>query len=218
MTPYDWQESISRRAEYAESRLTGGLPAAAVSLPNGVLIAALKRQSQKVFEIYDHLAMSALGAQADVEALRVAAIEFCHREGYQRSSDDVTLKRLINGVSESVRRSFSDLRSTPLVAKALFAEIGSDPGHDRFYVLDYDGDFSESRGFASLVGKAEVQKDLDEALRQGAWPDHDSAMGPVEAALRKAAPEGEFVFEAALLSRRAWSDRRLHWLTPSPLL
>lgn len=54
----------------------------------------VKRTQRKVFEIYDELMYSAIGAQADVEAVRLAAIDFAHQEGFARSPDDVSISVL----------------------------------------------------------------------------------------------------------------------------
>lgn len=212
MTPYDWQESIGQRAAYVENRLTGGLPLAALSLPEGILIGALRRQSQKVFEVYDRLAMSALGVQADVESLRVGAIEFCHREGYQRSVEDVTLKRLVSGLSSSVKQSFADLRQSPFVIRALFCELGVDPEHDKFVVLDFDGDYAEQRGAAAVAGTPHASSGLLEKVRSLSGPP-DQASPALEAVLRAAGDFDDAVYESALLSRAEVRDRRMSWLS-----
>jgi proteasome alpha subunit len=212
MTPYDWQESIGQRAAYVENRLTGGLPLAAISLPEGILIGALRRQSQKVYEVYDRLAMSALGVQADVEALRVGAIEFCHREGYQRSVEDVTLKRLVSGLSASIKQSFADLRQSPFVVRALFCELGGDSEHDRFVVLDFDGDYAEHRAAAAVAGTPHASSVLVEKVRAISGPP-DQALTALESVLRSSGDFDESVYESALLARAELRDRRMTWLT-----
>ncbi|MEJ5171470.1 MAG: hypothetical protein WHU10_10820, partial [Fimbriimonadales bacterium] len=68
VTPFDWQESIGHRVEYVENKLAQGLPLVAASLKDGVGIVAWRRNARKVFEIYDRLAMAAIGQQSDVEA------------------------------------------------------------------------------------------------------------------------------------------------------
>lgn len=208
MSPYDWQESIAQRAQYVESRLKTGLPAAAVSLPEGILIGSLRRQSTKLFEVYDSLAMAALGIQSDVEALRVAAIEFCHKEGYQRSAEDVTIRRVAAGLSASIKKSFADLRTAPFAAVALFAELGDSPEHDRFALLDYDGDYRDARSLAVISGTAEGRAAVEEALAGLAGP-LDEASSAMERAFRTGREEtGSLVFEAALLDRANQTDRK----------
>src|SRR5271170_6150411 len=98
-TPYDWQEGIGNRAQYIEGKLATGSPVLAVSLPEGILVYTYRRQARKVYEIYDKLIFAAVGQQSDVEAIRIAALEFASREGYNRSEEDVTIQRVATGMS-----------------------------------------------------------------------------------------------------------------------
>jgi proteasome alpha subunit len=84
-TPYDWQEGIGHRAQYIEAKLAQGAPVIGVSLDAGILFFTFRRQGRKLFEIYDRLIFGALGQQSDVESVRLAALEFCSREGFNRS-------------------------------------------------------------------------------------------------------------------------------------
>ncbi len=163
ITPYDWQEGIGHRAEYVQSRLEGGSPVLAVSIPEGVLTFTVRRQAKKIFEIYDRLLMAGLGQQSDVESLRVAAIDFAHQEGYQRSEADVTVQRVVGVLSTPLKRAFSDFNSSPFVLKAMFAEVGAKPESDLFFVLDFDGDYHERQQWAVLSG----EPGLTETLRDG---------------------------------------------------
>ena len=106
-SPYDFNQSIAHRAEYVEERLKAGMPVIAISYDQGILLWTLRRTQRKVFEIYDQIMYSAIGNQADVEAVRLAAIDFCHQEGFSRSPDDVSLQRLVGFVlSPPLKRAF----------------------------------------------------------------------------------------------------------------
>ncbi|MCC6403636.1 MAG: hypothetical protein IT207_06460 [Fimbriimonadaceae bacterium] len=142
LTPYDWQESVGHRIQFIESRLAPALPVAAVSCPEGVLMATYGRHGNKLFEVYDRLALGALGLQSDIEALRTACIEFAHREGFQRAEADVTVQRVATTVSTPIKRAFADFSSAPFIAKAVLVECGPAPEQDRAFVLDFDGDFA----------------------------------------------------------------------------
>lgn len=152
MTPYDWQEGMGHRAQFVESRLATGVPVIAVSLDAGVLAVTYRRQSRKIYEIYDRLMFAGLGLQSDVEATRVAAIDFSHQEGFQRSEQDVTIQRVVAAISEPVKRAFADFGSPPVVAKSLFMQVGEAPELDRYYEIDYHGDFCTNRGACFLSG------------------------------------------------------------------
>lgn len=155
-TPYDWQEGIGNRAQYIEGKLAQGVPVLAVSLADGILIFTYRRQSKKIYEVYDRLVFAAIGQQSDVESLRVAAVDFAHQEGYNRSEEDVTIQRVATAMSAPLKKAFADFSSAPLVARTLFAEVNETVEEDIYYTLDYDGDYALSRGSAILAG-SEVQ-------------------------------------------------------------
>lgn len=152
ITPYDWQEGIGNRAQYIEGKLRHGSPVLAVSLDAGILVYTKRRQSKKIYEVYDRLAYAAIGQQSDVEALRSSAVEFAHQEGYNRSEQDVTIQRVVTALSAPVKKAFSDFSSAPLVARSLFIEINAQVDEDRFYLLNYDGDYTTYSRCAAAAG------------------------------------------------------------------
>lgn len=162
ITPYDWQEGIGNRAQYIEGKLRHGSPVLAVSLDAGILIYTKRRQSRKIYEVYDRLAYAAIGQQSDIEALRSAAVEFAHQEGYNHSEQDVTIKRVVTALSAPVKKAFSDFSSAPLVSKSLFVEINSDMADDQFYVLNFDGDYST---YARCAVAAGTESATDSAMK-----------------------------------------------------
>jgi proteasome alpha subunit len=154
LSPYDWQEGIGNRASYVEAKIAQGAPVLAVSLDSGILVMTYRRQSQKIFEIYDRLIFAAIGQQSDIEAIRVAAVEFAHREGYSRSESDVTIQRVVTAVSAPIKKGFGDFGSSPIVANSLFAELSDIPENDSFYTIEFDGDYHLHRGSAILAAKS----------------------------------------------------------------
>lgn len=166
LTPYDWQESITHRASYVNARLETGSPVLAISLDEGVLIFTVRRHTRKIFEIYDRLAYSAIGQQSDVESLRVAAVEFAHQEGFQRSESDVTIQRVVGALSQPLKRAFGDLTTAPFVVRALFVQLGRSPADDVYQILDYDGDFTQRRERAYLAGSPEAVSALSERFAE----------------------------------------------------
>jgi proteasome alpha subunit len=153
LTPYDFQENLQQRAQYIRNRLRAGSPVIGISYDNGVLLLALKRRGRKVYEVYDRLMFSAIGNQADVENLRLAAIDFAHQEGFVRSPDDVTIQRVVGfALSPALKKAFGDPLTTPFVARALFAELHDAPERDQFYTLNYDGEFLPYERFTAIGG------------------------------------------------------------------
>ncbi|MEY2480468.1 MAG: proteasome alpha subunit [Verrucomicrobiota bacterium] len=138
--PYRWVEAIANRREYIEMQLAAGSPIAAVSYRDGILFLTLGRSRQKLFEIYDRIAMGAIGHPGDIERLRMAAIEMASTEGFTRSAADVSLRRLAHySLSPVMKNAFEQVYGAPFLARMLFAEIGSTAAEDLFLRVEYDG-------------------------------------------------------------------------------
>jgi proteasome alpha subunit len=162
-SPYDFNQSLAHRQEYVEERLKGGSPVVGISYDNGILLWTVKRTQRKLFEIYDQLMYGAIGNQADVEAVRLASIDFAHQEGFSRSPDDVSVQRLVGfTLSPPLKRAFGDPMTTPNVMRAIFAEVGRSPERDQFFVLNYDGEFT-THGQSAIIGGSDA---AEEAMRE----------------------------------------------------
>jgi proteasome alpha subunit len=164
LTPYDWQEGIGNRAQYIEAKLEQGAPVIALSIEEGILFFTYRRQGRKIFEIYDRLIFSGIGQQSDVEAVRVAALEFASREAFARSDDDVTIQRVATAVSTPLKRAFNDFNSAPFVVRGLFAEVSEDPTKDEYYAIDYDGEYTVSNGWGVVAGTSGVSESIGTRL------------------------------------------------------
>ncbi len=138
--PYRWVEAIANRREYIETQLASGSPIVALGYRDGILLLTLGRSRQKIFEIYDRIAMGAIGHPGDIERLRMAVIELASTEGFTRSSADVSLRRLAYySLSPVLKAAFEQVYGPPYLARLLFAEVGPNPEHDFFLRLEYDG-------------------------------------------------------------------------------
>ncbi len=220
LTPYDWQEGIGHRAAFVESRLKAGIPVVAVSVPEGILVATFRSQSTKIHEVYDRLVYSAIGLQSDVEAIRVAAIEFAHQEGFRRSEDDVTIQRMVTHLSGPLKNAFGSFQSSPVVVRTIFAEIADDASGDRIYVLDYDGDFKVCKTTGAVAGTPEAYDAIEKALEGVDFASAktvDALSQLREAVLKGMDPSGdlagggelpELTFEAVLMRRDKSKARR----------
>lgn len=219
LTPYDWQEGIAQRSAFVQGRLSAGTPVIMLSIPEGILAFAMRRQARKVYEIYDRLIFGAIGQQSDVEAMRVSALDFAHQEGYTRSEEDVTIQRVVAALSTPLKRAFSEVNATPFVVQGLFGEVNATPEEDQFYLLDFDGDFSIHRGGGYLMG----DPDSAALLYEGLNALKGKALSPADARveLRKlwmavmdpAGERGEAALEnlteeAILLQRHSTSESR----------
>jgi proteasome alpha subunit len=150
--PYRWVEAIANRREYIETQLASGSPIAAVGYSDGILILTLGRARQKIFEIYDRIALGAIGHPGDIERLRMAAIELASTEGFTRSSADVSLRRLAHySLSPVMKTAFEQVYGPPYLARLLFAEVGAKPEEDLFLRVEYDGAIATNGATLSQV-------------------------------------------------------------------
>jgi proteasome alpha subunit len=170
--PYRWVEAIANRREYIEAQLAPGSPIAALGYRDGILFVTLGQTRQKVFEIYDRIAMGAIGHPGDIERLRMAAIELASTEGFTRSAADVSLRRLVHySLSPVMKTAFEQIYGPPYLARMLFAEVGERPDEDVFLRVEYDGEIASNgatyaqarRDFAALSG-TQQSRELMEAF------------------------------------------------------
>lgn len=173
-TPYDWNQAVRQRSDYIEERLRDGSPVVALSLPEGVLMVSLHQAQRKLYEIYDRIMFSGIGNQSDIEIVRSSAIDFAHREGFQRSPDDVTLQRLVGAaLSPAIKRAFGDPFAAPFIFHGLFAELGDSPAEDTFYSLRYDGEFAMRQEYEVIAGTAAAENEMTRQIH-AALPEVDS--------------------------------------------
>src|SRR5438093_10985769 len=159
--PYRWVEAIANRREYIEAQLASGSPIAALGYRDGILFLTLGQTRQKIFEIYNRIAMGATGHPGDIERLRMAAIELASTEGFTRSTADVSLRRLVHySLSPVMKSAFEQVYGAPYLARMPFAEGGERPEEDLFLRVEYDGQiatngatFAQARNdFCALSG------------------------------------------------------------------
>jgi proteasome alpha subunit len=170
--PYRWVEAIANRREYIEAQLAPGSPIAALGYRDGILFLTMSQTRQKIFEIYNRIAMGTIGHPGDIERLRMAAIESASTEGFTRSATDVSLRRLVHySLSPVIKAAFEQVYGAPYLARMLFAEIGEQPEEDLFVRVEYDGEIATNgatyaqarQDFAALSG-TQQSRELMEAF------------------------------------------------------
>jgi proteasome alpha subunit len=178
--PYRWVEAIANRREYIETQLAPGSPIAAMSYHDGILFLTVGRGRQKLFEIYDRIAMGAIGHPGDIERLRMAAIELASTEGFTRSAADVSLRRLAYySLSPLLKSAFEQVYGPPFLARMVFAEVGAVPAEDLFLRVEYDGAITthpratelQPQGFSVVSGTNRGTEMMEDLLRR----EHDPA-------------------------------------------
>ena len=161
--PYRWIEAIANRREYIEDQLRLGSPVVALNYADGLLLLTVSRETRKVFEVYDRVGFAALGHPADIERMRLVAIDLASIEGFNRAVADVSLRRLVNfGMSPALKTSFEQVFGAPYIVRILLAELGDEPEQDSVVKLDYDGSFAQSEieakePFHVLAGTGDAQ-------------------------------------------------------------
>jgi len=181
-TAYDWQQTLAEKADYAEGRMRRGSPVVALGYDEGILMLSVYQHQPKLYEIYDRLALGALGAPSDLEWVRQFAVDFAHAEGYQRSTEDVSIQRVVGfAISPAIKRAFSDPSRLPIVLRAAFAQVGDAPEHDHLFVLGYDGEFRDHKRLACVAGEVQAEARMAHMLAEVRVHNRKSA---VQAALR----------------------------------
>jgi proteasome alpha subunit len=183
--PYRWVEAISNRREYIEHELATGSPTIGLSFSEGILLLTFGRDRRKIFEIYDRIAIGAIGHPGDIERLRMMAIELASTEGFTRSAADVSLRRMVTySFSPALKQAFEQIYGPPYLARILFAEVGPAQGEDLFVRLDYDGAMHASamsagkrrEGFGAIAGTRRGLEQIESFLRDSDFSDLRSAL------------------------------------------
>ena len=185
--PFRFVEAIANRREYIENQIATGSPVVALNYEGGILLLTLGRERQKIFEVYDRIALAAIGHPGDIERLRMTAIELASTEGFTRSAGDVSLRRMANySISPALKAAFEQVYGAPYLARMLFVELGAEPGLNTFLRIDYDGaiqtngtPFSKTRqDYAVLSGTRGSAERMEQFLAR----DYHSAL-PLNEAL-----------------------------------
>lgn len=152
---YRYLAAVRDRREYVEDQLQKGSPVVGLRYNNGILILTIGKGQRKIFEIHDEIALGAVGHTADIERLRMIAIEAASVQAFQNSVDDVTLHRLTNFLlSPTIKHEFEAVFSAPTVAKLILAELKNG---GQFVALNYDGTSVTDRNAIVIAGSAEIE-------------------------------------------------------------
>ena len=160
--PYRWIEAVANRRNYLDDQFLQGNPLVGVSFSQGILLLTVNRGTEKIYEIYDRIALGGMGHPADLEKLRYSLLDMAHVEGFQRSPSDVTASRLMkNGLAPVIKEAFEEIFKAPYITKVLLAEVGPTQDRDHLFSINYDGMFEEQREFAVLAASSSIREILD---------------------------------------------------------
>ena len=181
--PYRWIEAVANRRTYLDDQFSQGNPLIAVSFTQGILLLTVNRGTEKIYEIYDRIALGGMGHPADLEKLRYTLLDMAHVEGFQRSPSDVTASRLMkNGLAPIVKQAFEEIFKAPYITKVLLAEVGSTQDRDRLFSINYDGMYEEQHEFGMLAASSSIRESLAEVSKTHEKP--SSLKNALEVSLR----------------------------------
>jgi proteasome alpha subunit len=181
--PYRWIEAVANRRTYLDDQFTQGNPLLGVSFTQGILLLTFNRGTEKIYEIYDRIALGGMGHPADLEKLRYTLLDMAHVEGFQRSPSDVTGARLMkNGLAPVIKEAFEEIFKAPYIAKVLLAEVGPTQDRDHFFSINYDGMYEEQREFSLLAASPSIRETLLQEWKSRERP--SSLQGALDVSLR----------------------------------
>ena len=165
--PYRWIEAVENRREYIEDRLKVGSPVVGLAYDEGIVLLTVTTGEPKVFEVYDRMALSAVGHPADIEKLRIQLIDMAHMEGFGKSEADVTLHRLVNfGLIPVLKQAFDTVYNSPFITKLLAVELGRARRPNQFYSIHYDGELQIRQHLGVVTGSDDVDAEVVRFLEQ----------------------------------------------------
>lgn len=165
--PYRWVEAVGNRRQYLDEQFKQGSPVVALIYDGGILLATVSKGTQKLYEIYDRLALGGMGHPTDLEKLRFSLLEMAHVEGFNRSPSDVTGSRLVKyGIAPVIKQAFEEVYKAPFIVRILVAELGQKPEKDALLTINYDGTFEETTGRAVLAATTAIQAKMLTYLKE----------------------------------------------------
>jgi proteasome alpha subunit len=163
--PYRWADAVGNRREYIEDQLRSGSPVVGSAYAGGALLLTLGQGQQKLFEVYDRIAMGALGHPTDIEKLRQAAVDLAHVIGFNYSDADVTLQQVVHfGLGPEVKRAFDEIFRSPYIAQLLLAEVSPRDRDVAFFRVDYEGRFHRKTGTCAAGGNEAADRAMQARL------------------------------------------------------
>ena len=181
--PYRWIEAVANRRTYLDDQFTQGNPLIGMSFTQGILLLTFNRGTDKIYEVYDRIALGGMGHPADLEKLRYTLLDMAHVEGFQRSPSDVTASRLMkNGLAPVIKQAFEEIFKAPYITKVLLAEVGAMQDRDHLFSINYDGMFEEQREFGVLAASSSIRETLAQEWKAQVTP--SSLQAALEVSLR----------------------------------
>jgi proteasome alpha subunit len=148
------------KANYALQGIAKSKDVVALEYADGIVFVTenLSATLNKIYEIYDRIALAAVGMYPEVEPLRTAGIYQCEIKGFAYSREDVNAKWLATFYSQQIGSVFRQIEAKPLEVELLLAEVGDTPDENRIFHISFDGSVWDEPKVASIGGHSEEIK------------------------------------------------------------
>jgi proteasome alpha subunit len=163
------EQLVRDRSEYARKGIARGRSNVVLTYDGGIAFVAENpsKALHKISEIYDRIALAAVGRYNEFESLRVAGVRHADMRGYAYDRRDVTGRALANAYAQTLGSIFLE-NQKPYEVEIVVAEVGQTAEDDQIYRLTYDGSVSDEQGFVAMGGQADT---VAESLHQHHTPD-----------------------------------------------
>ena len=163
--PYRWIEAIQDRRDYIEDQLRPGSPVVGLPFKQGSLLLTVSKGAQKIFEVHDRIALSAIGHPADIERLRMLVTDTASVQAFQSATEDVNLHRLTHYVlAHTFKQAFESIVGEAYIIKMLLVEIGNGNHEAQFTHINYDGNVKVQHDSGVIGGTEEIETAMQNYL------------------------------------------------------
>jgi proteasome alpha subunit len=158
------EQLVRDRSEYARKGIARGRSNVVLTYDGGIAFVAENpsKALHKISEIYDRIALAAVGRYNEFESLRVAGVRHADMRGYAYDRRDVTGRALANAYAQTLGSIFLE-NQKPYEVEIVVAEVGQTAEEDQIYRLTYDGSVSDEQGYVAMGGQADA---VAESLHQ----------------------------------------------------
>jgi proteasome alpha subunit len=163
------EQLVRDRSEYARKGIARGRSNVVLTYDGGIAFVAENpsKALHKISEIYDRIALAAVGRYNEFESLRVAGVRHADMRGYAYDRRDVTGRALANAYAQTLGSIFLE-NQKPYEVEIVVAEVGQTAEEDQIYRNTYDGSVSDEHGYVAMGGQADA---VAESLHQHHNPD-----------------------------------------------
>ena len=209
-------EQITKdKADFARKGIARGRPLVVLEYTEGIAFVADNPSTHlhKIGELYDRIALAAVGRVSEFENLRVAGVRLADVRGYSYDREDVRARDIANGYSQALSTIFTQ-QMKPYEVEILVAEVADDHGRNELYHILFDGTVTDEHGFVGIGGHADTLTEALKGTYQEGW-DLPAAIREAASALSSA--EGRQIepasIEAGVLDRTRPQRRKFRRLS-----